>query len=262
MAILTKIIPFIILNSFLAAAASGETTNNISASGEQQKEPEDIAARRFVLTCSGCHSLSGVKLVGPELSHTATWPTEQLKQAISRMQERVGPLKEEEINALASLLQSPQIRERLKKEEARIQEQLMAKLEPPSYSIGKDLFEGKRGLKNGGLACIACHSVHGSGGKLGPELGNVINRMAEPALASAIEKSSFMIMGAHYKTRPVELQEALHIARFLAEEGKKGELLAAGGSFVNAGVGIAGAVYVAIVVLLIRLKKKRSNRIN
>ncbi len=227
----------------------------------QQAKQEDAAARRFVMTCSGCHSLSGVRLTGPELSHVATWPTDQLKQAISRMQDRVGPLTGEEIDALASLLHDPKVRERLKAEESRIQEQLMAKLEPANYAIGRDLFYGKRGLKNGGLACISCHKVNGVGGNLGPDLSLVINKMAEPALASAIEKSSFLIMGPHYKLHPIELQEALHIARYLAEEGARANVSITAGSFTNSGVIIGAAAYGLIVVYLMRAKRNRNKRI-
>ncbi len=261
MIIKTKLYICLKLLIICAAFASGVETNSVSVAKSEGQEG-DLAARRFVLTCSGCHSLSGVKLTGPELSHTASWPSDQLKQAITRMQERVGPLKEEEINALVSLLHDPQVRERLKKEEGRIAEQLMAKLEPPNYTTGKELFEGKRGLRNGGLACIGCHAINGVGGKVGPDLGGVTSKMAEPALASAIEKSAFMIMGPHYKAHPIELQEAVHIARYLAEEGKRqnrGSVVGAG-TFVNVGAALAGIVYVAAVGLLVRSRRKNRNR--
>lgn len=254
--LLIIIVSLLLRYSELIAADATNTTNVVSES----KTGGDIAARRFILTCSGCHSLSGVKLSGPDLSHTIGWPTEQLKQAIRRMQERVGPLSDSDVDGLAQLLQDPKVRDRLKAEESRIQEQLTAQLEKPDPSIGRDLFYGKIPMKNGGLSCVACHAIHGVGGALAPDLGNVINKMPEPALVSAIEKTSFKIMDAHYRLRPITLQEAVHIAKFLSTVRSETPAPQPKAEFLSVGLFSGLVLFAGIVVYFNRLSATRFNR--
>ncbi|MFO0903243.1 MAG: c-type cytochrome [Pirellulales bacterium] len=54
---------------------------------------------------------------------------------------------------------------------------------------GRDLFLGRRPLKNGGAACNSCHSMHDlealGGGRLGPELTRVYERLKGRAATAA-----------------------------------------------------------------------------
>jgi cytochrome c551/c552 len=196
-----------------ASVPAAQTTNQTAAA----TNTVDAIAAKFVLTCAGCHSVFGMKLTGPELSHVATWPAEQSKAAIKRMQEKVGPLKEEEVNQLSDLLHDARLRERLKAEEARIQAQFMAKMDPPDAAIGRALFYGGVPLRNGGLACIACHSGEGDGGSVGLVLTGVYQKMGgDTALISAIEQSRYKVMEPHYTRHPVTKQEAMHLTKYLA----------------------------------------------
>jgi mono/diheme cytochrome c family protein len=194
----------------LAAAASA-----VRAAPEVAASP-DAAARRFVTSCAGCHTVGGGKLTGPDLVGVTSWPVADLKGAIQRMQKYVGPLAEADLQQLADLLRGPEVRARLKSEEARVAQAFAAKMEPPSAASGKALFLGTKPLKNGGAPCLACHQAEGPGGTLGPDLGGIRARMGEVALASAIEKSAFKVMEPAYRRHPVDRQESLDLARYLA----------------------------------------------
>lgn len=176
----------------------------------------DAAAHRFVTACAGCHTVGGGKLTGPDLISVTAWPSGDLKSAIQRMQKYVGPLTDAEVQQLADLLKSAEVRARLKAEEGRVAQAFAAKTAPPSAASGRALFSGAKSLKNGGAPCLACHQAEGAGGTLGPDLANIRARMGEVALASAIEKTNFKVMEPAYRRHPVTKQEALDMARYLS----------------------------------------------
>ncbi|HOW66097.1 MAG TPA: cytochrome c [Candidatus Paceibacterota bacterium] len=228
-----------------------------SASSEAAQNKSDPIAGRFAVMCSGCHSLTGAKLNGPDLSPSTGWPMDQLKPAIKRMEKNVGPLTDEQVTAFAEFLKAPDIRERLKTEQERIQAQFMAKLAPPDPLIGKALFLGTQPLRNGGLACAACHAAAGAGGNLGKDLTGVFVRMGrETPLISAIEQSGFKIMAPHYQRHPVTQQEAMHLARYFSTLDPK-QPAPSQASFTHAGAGLALALFVG---LAFSLRKQRQQR--
>lgn len=206
---------FLALDTVALATAVAAAT--VAASGiPQNGVTPDLTARRFVTSCAGCHTLGGGKLTGPDLVGVGAWPVADLKGAIQRMQKHVGPLSDADVQQLVDLLRDPQVRPRLKSEEARVAQSFAAKMEPPSAFQGKALFLGEKPLRNGGAPCLACHQAEGGGGSLGPNLGGVRARMGEVALASAIEKSGFKVMEPAYRLHPVARQEALDLARYLS----------------------------------------------
>jgi len=199
------------------AAADSTVAAPADSAGTAAAAPQrDLPAARFVNACRGCHSLEGAKLNGPELTHVAAWPAEQLQAAIRRMEKNVGPLSDGDVADLVALLKDPTVRERTKAEAARIEAQFAARLAPADAARGERLFTGSARLSAGGLACAACHSAAGRGGSLGPDLSGAAAKMGEMPLASAIEQSAFRVMAPHYRRHPVSKQEALHLARYLA----------------------------------------------
>ena len=217
----------------------------------------DLAAARFATTCAGCHSLAGLKLTGPELSAATAWPMDQLKTAIKRMEKNVGPLTEEQVAALADLLRSPNVRDRIKAEQERIQTQFMAKMAPPDAAAGHGLFLGKVLLQNGGLACAACHTAAGVGGNLGPDLTGVFTKLGgQTPLISAIEKANFKIMAPHYQRHPVTTQEAMHLAKYFSTLNPK-NVVVAGVPFMPVG---AGGAIASLVGLTFYFRAQRKNR--
>jgi mono/diheme cytochrome c family protein len=232
-----------------AAPAAAGATNTI-----------DVAAARFATTCAGCHSLAGVKLSGPELSPATTWPVDQLKTAIKRMEKNVGPLADDQVASLAELLKAPSVRERIKAQQERIQAQFMAKLAPPDAANGRGLFAGRVPFRNGGLACMACHTAAGAGGTLGPDLTGVFTKLGgQTPLVSAIEKANFKIMAPHYSRHPVTPQEALDLAKFFSTLAPQDGMAATRPPVVP--LGAAGAaVVLAGLTLHFRAQRRQRGR--
>jgi mono/diheme cytochrome c family protein len=94
--------------STLSAAAVAVLAVPVLADETPSAERDTVAAR-YLNSCAGCHSLTGVKLNGPELSPTAAWPDDQLKAAIKRMEKNVGPLSEDDLNGMVALLKDPNV---------------------------------------------------------------------------------------------------------------------------------------------------------
>lgn len=240
----------------MAAVAQAADIAASSAPAPAEPPVRDEAAGRYATSCAGCHSLSGLKLNGPDLSHVHAWPVGQLKTAIKRMEQRVGPISDSETAMLAELLRDTNVRDRLKAEEARIQAQFMAKMDPPDEKLGRQLFFGSAALKNGGLACSACHEAGGEGGNLGPALDGTFAKMGQTPLLSSIEKTGFKVMEPHYRRKPVTKQEAMHLVKYLSTLDPK-QVPAAHASFAPVGAGIAVA---ALAGLVLHYRKGRAGR--
>lgn len=237
-----------------AEPASAAATN---APAESAAPPRDLVAARYLTTCAGCHSLTGAKLTGPELTPSTAWPEDQLKPAIKKMESKVGPLPDEVVNDLATLLKAPDVRERLKAEGERMAAMFMAKMEPASADLGRQIFFGTAPLKNGGLACAACHVAAGQGGNLGPNLNGIFAKTGgELALVSAIEQSKYKIMEPHYLRNPVIKQEALHLAKYFSTLDPQDNRMPRP---LFATVGLGGAV-VMLAGLWLYLKQQRATR--
>jgi mono/diheme cytochrome c family protein len=205
-----------LLAAGMSLPAQPQEQKKPAAQASPQEAQRDLVAARYLTTCAGCHSLTGVKLTGPDLSNVGAWPVEQLRNAIKKMESKVGPLSDKDVAELADLLRDQNVRDRLKAEEARIAAMFTASLEPPDATIGRALFWGEKPLKNGGLACAACHSAEGKGGNLGPDLNGVYAKTGDMALMSGLEKSGYKIMGPHYRQKPITRQEAAHLAKYLS----------------------------------------------
>jgi cytochrome c2 len=180
-----------------AAAETGTTPATPPSTGQVATAAvpaRDMAAARFLMMCAGCHSVTGAKLSGPELTPATAWPEDQLKTAIKKMEPRVGPLSDDVLNDLTALLKAADLRERLKAEGERMAALFMAKMEPGDPAKGRALFFGQLPLKNGGLACAACHVAEGRGGNLGPMLNGIFQKTGGE----------------------ITKQEALHLAKYFA----------------------------------------------
>lgn len=67
---------------------------------------QDVYARLFVRSCAGCHTVGGSGSSGGDLMQTKTWAEPRLRQAVSSMQSRVGPLTKDQIDGLTQLLKA------------------------------------------------------------------------------------------------------------------------------------------------------------
>jgi len=239
---------------------SNTAPTNAPAQEPQPTEGQSVAAT-FLTSCAGCHSLTGEKLIGPDLNAARQWPLDQLKAAIKRMQANVGPLSEEKITDLAQFLKSPDVLARLKAENERIAAKFMAQLEPASAALGRNIFEGRVPLTNGGLSCVSCHMTEGRGGKLGLPLNGVFTKLGgELPLVSAIEQAKFKIMDAHYQRHPITRQEAVHLAKYFSTLDPQ-DTRVPSPRFAGFGAAGAGVVFLGITLVLKHQRRLRRDRI-
>ncbi|MBN8458202.1 MAG: c-type cytochrome [Verrucomicrobia bacterium] len=231
---------------------------------DAQKPPEpkkentpDAVAARFLTSCSGCHTLTDVKLTGPGLANAMKWTDAELKAGIKKMEAKVGPIKDEDIAALAAFIKDTNAPKRIAAEQEKMQARLLAKMDPPDAGLGKALFAGKKGLKNGGLSCASCHAVHGEGGNLGPDLTGLFKKIGgKQPLVSAITNAKYKIMEPHYARHPVTLQEALHLTEYFSKIDPAAPV-AAPPPFAEAGAGLAGVLLAGITLVLRAARKQR-----
>lgn len=186
-----------------------------------QAGPEP-GARLFLDLCSACHSIGGGVLAGPDLITVSHRSQADLRKALKRMEDNVGPLRPEQVDSLIGLLQS-----------ANAKEQIAEAANPPAVAIppeqkaassatGRRLFFGEQSLANRGVPCFACHAVSGRGGNLAVDLTEVHSRRSEFVLLSTAEQPPFSLMKAAYGGHPLTRQEAWHLLAFFAETAKGG----------------------------------------
>jgi hypothetical protein len=84
--------------------------------------------------------------------------------------------------------------------------------------VGREIFTGARPLQNGGVNCIACHTISGvaalGGGSLGPDLTHVVTRLGGPGLTAAISNIVFPTMAGPFTGHPLTPQEIADLAAF------------------------------------------------
>jgi len=111
---------------------------------------------------------------------------------------------------------------------------------------GRELFTGGKPLANGGPACILCHTVHGSGragGKLGPDLTRVYDRVGGAnALVNHLWKSATPTMIAVYQQHALQEEEASSLVAYLQKTAKEGIEEGPGPHLSFLLLGLAGSV--------------------
>lgn len=84
---------------------------------------------------------------------------------------------------------------------------------------GRELFAGRRALRNGGAACAGCHTVGGVGrwraGTLAGDLTRVFDKYQDTGLARALAESRFPLMFTAYHGRPLTADEVFALRAFL-----------------------------------------------
>lgn len=92
-------------------------------------------------------------------------------------------------------------------------------------SRGESLFTGSTHFRNGGPACIACHSISGlpfpNGGTLGPDLTHVYTKLGPRGTEAAMQTLYFGVMTPIYIQHPVVPQEQADLIAFLKQSETK-----------------------------------------
>lgn len=181
----------------------------------------DPAVTLFNEKCSGCHTIGGGSLVGPDMAPVAKWSQADITTAVKRMEKNVGPLSDDQISSLVKFLKDPSAGKLLKAQEQAVTDPGndlagvdTGMVEHGASDTGAAYFKGTRAFKNGGMACIACHQVDGAGGTMAPDLTHIADKMSEKGLASACQQTSFPVMKAAYREHPVIKQEALDLTAY------------------------------------------------
>lgn len=175
----------------------------------------DPFASEFIRLCSGCHTIGGGVLTGPDLIAAGKWPAPDRQVAIKRMEKNVGPLTPAEIDGLSNLLGSPDVQAKLQAAKQARVEEMAATLEPGLPATGQSLFFGQQRLANGGVACFSCHGARGRGGNMAKDLTTAYTRLGEQSVLSTVQQPAFPMMKAAYANGVVTAQEAAHLAAFL-----------------------------------------------
>lgn len=192
----------------------------------------DETANLYNDKCSGCHTIGGGNLVGPDLAESAKWNDSDLTKAVKRMEDNVGALKDDEVSQLVRYIKdskttgSPKstsvpgnASQSIDVSKANASESPVLSQSPSkelgSSEAGARLFTGRAAFQNGGVSCIACHQAEGRGGTLGPDLTQIADKMNEAGLVSACEHTAFKIMKPTYKDHKISRQEALDLAQYL-----------------------------------------------
>lgn len=236
-------------------AASAALSANPSAS----TSGEDSAATAFLSRCSGCHTLGGGNLQGPDLLPATQWQDAQLRSAVKLMEKRVGPISNESLDDFVALLRDPAVRDRIGAARTAATQKTASNLERPSPALGSALFHGPRALANGGLPCATCHHVDGQGGTLGPDLSDLASKMSGPALVSAVHNASFNVMRAAYRDHPITQQEAIHLAAWF--ESRKGAAAVASSTRVPLFGFVLGTFAFVAVVMSLRPRSGARDRL-
>lgn len=240
-----------------APPTAAQTTDAPKAAEPKKEDTPDAVAARFLTSCSGCHTLTDVKLTGPGLAASMKWSDAELRVGIKKMEAKVGPIKDEDVAALAVFIKDANAPKRIAAEQEKMQARLLAKMDPPDAALGKALFAGKKGFKNGGLSCAACHAVNGGGGNLGPDLTGLFGKIGgRQPLVSAITNAKYKIMEPHYTRHPVTVQEALHLTEYFSKIDPAAPA-ASPPPFAQAGAGLAGVLLAGITLILRAARNQR-----
>ncbi len=128
-------------------------------------------------------------------------------------------------------------------------------------SVGASLFQGTKHFKNGGVACIACHTVDSklvvSGGKLAMNL----TALGGAGVAYTIQKpenASSAIMRDAFKGKPLTAAEQADLVAFFNKVSSNHTATASSGSKFIIG-GIIGAIIIFLVLALLGTKRKKES---
>lgn len=248
-------------------------------------DPQD-----FAQNCANCHTIGGGRLTGPDLKDVSKRRSKDwiLKFVVDpkKMLEGGDPAVVELFKGYNNVLmptvagmtaaRAEQLLS-LIDEESRLGKSRFAgsqlinrPLLPSDVLDGQALFLGRTALKNGGPACVSCHSVGGmsglGGGFLGPDMTGVFSRLGgEKALASWLVSPVSPTMKPVYAARALDPQDILPLVAFLKDAAQRGRPADSIARLAFLIIGLLGAAAMFVVFDSIwggRLRSVRRSLVN
>jgi cytochrome c2 len=178
--------------------------------------------------CMSCHTIGGGRLTGPDLKDVSQ--RKDREWLIGFMVDPNGYIDRGDAYALKLLEESRNVRmpalpgltrDRCEKlldlieAESKLENSQFKGLQVSTRpftdvdrALGRDIFLGKTRLTEGGAACISCHGMHDigalGGGRLGPELTNIYERLeGRKSLSAWLMAPSTATMQPIFKNKPM-----------------------------------------------------------
>jgi cytochrome c2 len=205
------------------------------------------AAAFFKQNCASCHTIGGDRLTGPDLKDVTKRKDREWLATFIRNPKAVLDGGDPYVQQLAqeargvvmptlfgltrdridSLLDLIEAESKLPRSQFAGVQVSNRPLTAADVAAGRDLFLGHQRLANGGAACLSCHSVQGvaalGGGKLGPDLTRVFERMQDrKQLAAWLSAPATPTMQPVFKDHPLEPEEILSLVAFFEQSAKEG----------------------------------------
>jgi len=127
-------------------------------------------------------------------------------------------------------------------------------------SIGANLFQGTKHFENGGVACVACHTVDSElvqgGGKLAMNL-TAMGGAGIQYTIEAPENASSAVMKDAFKGKPLTANEQADLVAFFDKVAASQATAKSSNSFVING--IIGAIIIFIILSLLGKNRKKQS---
>lgn len=266
-----------------AAALSLVAVVGVFSSGAGAADEDGQAI--FEQQCSGCHTIGGGKLAGPDLEGLAdrreqAW-VERFIQAPDEVIASGDPIAKQLLAEYGAQMPNLGVSDAqlaslvaflgFEQQAPPTTETTTTEPEPApagDADRGKLLFEGSDRTEAGGPACLSCHSVAGvgalGGGQLGPDLTGAFDKLGgEKGLAAWLTSIPSPTMAPIFGNRPLSAQERADLVAFL-ESATTGERPAGqAGKLVALSVGVAAIIaLLALVIWRRRLQGVRRSLVD
>jgi len=193
----------------------------------------------FRQNCTSCHTIGGGRLTGPDLKNVTKrqnreWLTNYLlnpRAVIDSGDPYAKKLFEEARNVpmptppgitperAAKLLDLIEAESQLEESQFKGLQISTAPFTDLDRARGRDIIRGKQRLEAGGSACISCHSIYDiaalGGGRLGPDLTNVYERLkGRAALSAWLMAPGTETMQPIFKNHPLTAEEVQSLVAY------------------------------------------------
>lgn len=223
-----------------AGALALFTLLGISAHGQE-------TADYFRQHCFSCHTIGGGNLTGPDLKDVTQrqdrdwlirfimdpravidsgdpYAQDLLQQARGVVMPTIAGMTPERAGTLLDLIEAESLLEESQFKGLQISDRPFT---PQDIALGRQLFAGEKRLVNRGPACLACHTTRGmaglSGGKLGPDLSRVFERLGgRRNMGAWLAMPPTPTMQPLFLTHPLDAEEVLPLIAFFEDTARQG----------------------------------------